>query len=82
MAAFLHRALGQRRLPTGQACRGSDPIVFTDTGSPTFAADIDWLPSAKITAGCNPPTNDEFCPNSPVTRGQMAAFLHRALGAG
>jgi hypothetical protein len=24
--------------------------------------------------------NDQFCPNSVVTRGQMAAFLHRARG--
>ena len=31
-------------------------------------------------AGCNPPFNDAFCPDDPVTRGQMAAFLVRALG--
>jgi len=29
--------------------------------------------------GCNPPTNDRFCPNDYVTRGQMAAFLARGL---
>ncbi len=33
-----------------------------------------------ITTGCNPPTNDLYCPDSPVTRGQMAAFLRRAFG--
>ena len=33
-----------------------------------------------ITRGCNPPVNDRFCPDSVVTRGQMAAFLTRALG--
>jgi len=45
-----------------------------------FAADIEWLADAGITKGCNPPVNDEFCPDGLVTRGQMAAFLHRALG--
>jgi hypothetical protein len=30
--------------------------------------------------GCNPPDNDRFCPEGPVTRGQMASFLVRALG--
>jgi hypothetical protein len=35
---------------------------------------------ARITLGCNPPTNTNFCPGSDVTRGQMAGFLTRALG--
>src|SRR5690606_9784835 len=35
---------------------------------------------AGITRGCNPPANDRFCPDDHVTRGQMAAFLVRALG--
>ena len=34
--------------------------------------------TAGVTRGCNPPVNDRFCPGSNVTRGQMAAFLHRA----
>lgn len=71
MAAFLHRALPD--LPTGT------PLTFTDTASSTFRLDIDWLSASGVTRGCNPPTNDRFCPDSPVTRGQMAAFLHRAL---
>jgi hypothetical protein len=33
-----------------------------------------------VTLGCNPPANDKFCPDDKVTRGQMAAFLTRALG--
>src|SRR5690606_13220984 len=45
-----------------------------------FAGDIEWLASEGITRGCNPPQNSLFCPNDPVTRGQMAAFLVRALG--
>ena len=34
----------------------------------------------RVTLGCNPPSNDRFCPNDRVTRGEMAAFLVRALG--
>jgi hypothetical protein len=73
MAAFLHRALNNTVTPTG------DPIDFTDTDSSIFAADIEWLATAGITRGCNPPTNNLYCPNSYVTRGQMAAFLDRAF---
>ncbi len=70
MAAFLDRALD---LPAGT------PGTFVDTTESVFAANIDALAAAGITKGCNPPTNDRYCPNDPVTRGQMAAFLTRAL---
>jgi hypothetical protein len=70
MAAFLARAL---RLPS--AASG-----FVDTGRSEFAQDIGSLALSGITRGCNPPINDRFCPDDPVTRGQMAAFLTRALG--
>ncbi len=52
---------------------------FTDTVGSIFAVDIEWLAISGITQGCNPPVNDEFCPDDFVTRGQMAAFLVRAL---
>lgn len=52
---------------------------FFDTAGHTFAADIGALADAGITKGCDPPANDRFCPDAPVTRGQMAAFLRRAL---
>lgn len=42
-----------------------------------FAQDIAWMAEEGITRGCNPPANDMFCPEEPVTRGQMAAFMHR-----
>jgi hypothetical protein len=45
-----------------------------------FETNILELATAGVTKGCNPPTNDMYCPNNAVTRGQMAAFLHRALG--
>jgi hypothetical protein len=52
--------------------------TFKDVSdSNTFHTDIDWLAGAGITKGCNPPTNDEFCPNDSVSRGQMSAFMRR-----
>ncbi len=50
---------------------------FTDDDTSLFERDIEWLAAEGITFGCNPPTNDRFCPGANVTRGQMAAFLHR-----
>ncbi|MEA3511553.1 MAG: S-layer homology domain-containing protein [Actinomycetota bacterium] len=71
MAAFLTRAL--ELPPTGDD-------FFTDDDGSTFEADINRLAAAGITRGCNPPENSRFCPDTTVTRGQMAAFLVRALG--
>ncbi len=71
MAAFLVRAFD---LGAGS---GSD--VFEDDDGVLENA-IDKLAAAGITTGCNPPANDRFCPNQPVTRGEMAVFLTRALG--
>ncbi len=72
MAAFLVRALG---------LTASDPSIdFTDDDASIFEADIEKLATAGITKGCNPPANDRFCPDQPVSRGQMAAFLTRAFG--
>lgn len=70
MAAFLVRALD---LP---AAAGDS---FQDDDGSVFERDAEALAAAGVTAGCNPPHNDHFCPDDPVTRGQMAAFLHRAL---
>jgi len=70
MAAFLVRGLGL-------ADAGS--AGFLDTVGSIFEKDIDKLAAAGITKGCNPPVNDKYCPDSKVTRGQMAAFLVRAL---
>jgi hypothetical protein len=51
--------------------------TFTDDDTSVFEADIEWLAGAGVTLGCNPPANDNFCPDQPVRRGQMAAFMHR-----
>ncbi|MCH7667833.1 MAG: PQQ-dependent sugar dehydrogenase [Acidobacteria bacterium] len=72
MAAFLVRALGLTAV--------SGDNTFTDDNASEFEADIEKLAFAGITKGCNPPTNDKFCPDAVVTRGQMAAFLVRAYG--
>ena len=45
----------------------------------SFFHSVEWMAEAGITLGCNPPMNDRFCPSEYVTRGQMAAFLVRAL---
>lgn len=53
---------------------------FLDTLSSPFGDSIAWLGSEGVTRGCNPPLRDRFCPDEPVTRGQLAALLSRALG--
>jgi hypothetical protein len=71
MAAFLVRALGYSDAGAGD--------LFVDDDGSIFESSIDRLATAGITRGCNPPSSDHFCPKQPVTRGQMAAFLHRAI---
>ncbi|HEY4606488.1 MAG TPA: S-layer homology domain-containing protein, partial [Acidimicrobiia bacterium] len=71
MAAFLARTLG---LPA----TGVD--YFVDDAGSQFEGAINKIAEAQTTVGCNPPTNDRFCPRDFVTRGQMAAFFKRAWG--
>jgi hypothetical protein len=66
MAAFLVRAYELPATATDH---------FVDDESSTLEAEINALASAGISQGCSP---TKFCPLSNVTRGQMAAFLHRA----
>jgi hypothetical protein len=54
--------------------------TFIDDDRDTHEGGIEAIAAAGITLGCNPPANDRFCPEDTVTRGQMAAFLARALG--
>ncbi len=72
MAAFLSRAFGFQK--------GAGSNFFVDDDEHLFEAAIDRLAAAGVTRGCNPPTNDRFCPDNPVTRAEMATFLTRALG--
>lgn len=71
MAAFLVRFFGYTDNGGGN--------LFIDDDASIFENDIDKLGTAGVTKGCNPPTNNEFCPDDYVTRGQMAAFLQRAF---
>jgi spore germination protein YaaH len=69
MASFLARALG---LPA------ATQDYFSDDAGSGHEADINRVAAAGITFGC---TAGQYCPAAPVTREQMAAFLHRALGS-
>lgn len=70
MAAFLARAL---------ELGASDLDHFVDDDGHLFEEAVDQLADARITIGCNPPANDRFCPDQPMTRGEMAAMLVRAF---
>ena len=53
---------------------------FSDDDSSVHEANIEIIAARGITVGCSPTRPDRFCPNRPVTRAQMMAFLDRALG--
>ena len=67
MASFLARAIG---LP------GAVRDYFADDDQSAHQTDINRLAESGITKGC---ASGSFCPTAGITRGQMAAFLHRAL---
>jgi hypothetical protein len=71
MAAFLSRALGAFNPPIPGAQRFADVPP-----SNLFYAFIEELAQRQITLGCG---DGNYCPTSPVTREQMAAFVIRAL---
>ncbi len=71
MAAFLVRSLPTLTETTAD--------YFRDDAASVFEDDINRLAAAGIARGCNPPKNDQFCPERRVTRGQMAAFLSRGF---
>jgi hypothetical protein len=57
---------------------GPATATFNDvpTSHPFFQY-VEALAASGITAGCG---NNNFCPDQPLTRGQMAVFLSKALG--
>ncbi|MEQ8272428.1 MAG: S-layer homology domain-containing protein [Deltaproteobacteria bacterium] len=71
MATFLYRAI---------CANGSCPAApFADVPrSHPFAASIAWMKDQGITNGCNA-DGTRYCPDEPVRRDHMAAFLVRAL---
>lgn len=74
MAAFLNRAF------VDGGASGEDR--FTDDDDSIFEGDIEAIAAAGITLGCNPPANDQFCPERTLIRAEMASFIARALGIG
>ena len=68
MASFLVRAFDLPATATD---------YFTDDEGNMHEANINALRASGITTGCTPTT---FCPSNVVTRAQMTAFLHRAVG--
>lgn len=53
--------------------------VFYDDDPTNYEDAIERIAAAAITAGCNPPFGDAYCPARSVTRAQMASLLARAL---
>lgn len=61
-----------------QISSAPDTASFDDVPtSHLFFQHIEALVAAGVTAGCD---EDSFCPDGPLTRGQMAVFLATALG--
>jgi hypothetical protein len=63
-----------------QVAPGPATATFSDvpTSSPWFQY-VEALVDTNVTGGCAPGL---YCPNDPITRGQMSVFLARALGMG
>jgi hypothetical protein len=70
MASFLVRTLSLPPAP-------DQP--FVDVAGTIHRDNIAALAFAGITKGCNPPTNDRYCPGDSVSREQIASFVTRAL---
>ena len=68
MASFLARAL---------KLAGSAPDAFTDDEQSIHEPNINLVAREGVATGCG---TSKYCPTANVTRGQMAAFLHRAFG--
>lgn len=67
MASFLSRALKLRAVDTD---------YFRDDRLSKHESNINKIAGAGLTSGCG---TARYCPSGIVTRGQMAAFLYRAL---
>ena len=55
----------------------SGESTFDDISQSVHSSDIEWLATTGITRGCS---EGRFCPDSPLTRGEFAAFMRRTLG--
>ena len=88
---FTHVGIGAQRGPTSRLwvtfvfMKTTVPNIdrthgpFVDDDFTTHEVGISKIAEAGITVGCDS-TGRRYCPNDPVTRGQMATFLTRAFG--
>ena len=65
LSVFLHRLAGEPPAP---------PHSFNDVDSAVLQAPVSWVAASGISSGLAP---DEFGPDEPVIRGQIAVFLQR-----
>ena len=68
LAAFVSRVLDLSKSPKD---------YFRDDNGSKYESSINRIARAGLTSGCAP---HRYCPSGVVTRGQMAAFLHRTFG--
>ncbi len=76
LATFLGAAMVLTLAPAGSAIAAGS---FWDDDDNVHEQDIEGLAAAEVTKGCDPPANSQYCTFDGVERGQMAAFLTRAL---
>jgi len=65
--------------PAAEASDRPPGGTFLDDEASVHEADIEAIAAAGITEGCTHPSGFAFCPTAPVTRGETAVFLRRAL---
>jgi photosystem II stability/assembly factor-like uncharacterized protein len=74
MAVFLLKAMGET--PASSCTNKFGDVDETTGGNPAFCKYIEKFSTLGITAGCG---NNNFCPNDPISRTQMAVFITKAL---
>jgi len=72
IAAFF-LAAGFSTVLQAATCAGFSDVDDTVVGT-LFCQNVEWIKNRKVTAGC---TGTTYCPNDPVSRLQMAAFMNR-----
>lgn len=77
LALPLALAAGLAVLPASTADAAG---AFWDDDGNVHERQIEGIAAADVTRGCDPPARSQFCGFVGVERGQMAAFLTRALG--
>ena len=53
--------------------------TFTDDDGIVHEGGIEAIAAEQITVGCNPPFNDQFCPDRVLSRAEMATMIARGV---